>query len=139
MRGEPIGKSRREGEHRSVLRRSRQRRFSNSTKASVNARAHSWSRCARKRSDSRTSSSTEEYRASPTPTAHAGRDDKRHRTSCCDAAGFDDSGARNLVLPGRHNLRVILNKRKAAAKAIRFIEQTEIFGQHWIESQIRLS
>ncbi|KAF6782471.1 hypothetical protein CSOJ01_16001 [Colletotrichum sojae] len=42
-------------------------------------------------------------------------------------------------LPGRHNLRVILNKRKAAAKAIRFIEQTEILGQHGIESQPRQS
>ncbi|KZL82178.1 zinc knuckle [Colletotrichum incanum] len=29
-------------------------------------------------------------------------------------------------IPGRHNLRAVLNKRKAAAKAIRFIEQTEI-------------
>lgn len=43
------------------------------------------------------------------------------------------------TLPGRHNLRVILNKRKAAAKAIRFIEQTEILGQHGIESHTRLS
>ncbi|KAI3527398.1 zinc knuckle [Colletotrichum abscissum] len=43
------------------------------------------------------------------------------------------------TLPGRHNLRVILNKRKAAAKAIRFIEQTEILGQHGIESHSRLS
>ncbi|KAF6829020.1 hypothetical protein CMUS01_08323 [Colletotrichum musicola] len=42
-------------------------------------------------------------------------------------------------LPGRHNLRVILNKRKAAAKAIRFMEQTEILGQHGIESQPRRS
>ncbi|KAK1712237.1 uncharacterized protein BDZ83DRAFT_638808 [Colletotrichum acutatum] len=77
-RGKPIGKPRREGEHRSVSRRSRRRRSSNSTKASVNAKAHSWSRCARKRSGSRISSSTEEYRASPTPTAHAGKDDKRN-------------------------------------------------------------
>ncbi|KAK2036414.1 hypothetical protein LZ31DRAFT_561163 [Colletotrichum somersetense] len=38
------------------------------------------------------------------------------------------------ALPGRHNLRVILNERKAAAKTIRFIEQTEILGQHGIES-----
>ncbi|KAK1512254.1 zinc knuckle, partial [Colletotrichum abscissum] len=43
------------------------------------------------------------------------------------------------TLLGRHNLRVILNKRKAAAKAIRFIEQTEILGQHGIESHTRLS
>ncbi|KAI3532114.1 zinc knuckle [Colletotrichum abscissum] len=43
------------------------------------------------------------------------------------------------TLPGRHNLRVILNKRKAAARAIRFIEQTEILGQHGIESHTRLS
>ncbi|OHW95426.1 reverse transcriptase [Colletotrichum incanum] len=43
------------------------------------------------------------------------------------------------ALPGRHNLRVILNERKAAAKAIRFIEQTEILGQYGIESQPRQS
>ncbi|OHW97033.1 reverse transcriptase [Colletotrichum incanum] len=43
------------------------------------------------------------------------------------------------ALPGRHNLRVILNERKAAAKAIRFIEQTKILGQYGIESQPRQS
>ncbi|OHE93878.1 zinc knuckle [Colletotrichum orchidophilum] len=43
------------------------------------------------------------------------------------------------TLPGRHNLRIILNKRKAAAKAIRFVEQTEILRQHGIESQPRQS
>ena len=31
--------------------------------------------------------------------------------------------------PGRHNLRAILNKRKLATKAIRFVEQTRILGQ----------
>jgi ribonuclease HI len=33
------------------------------------------------------------------------------------------------TIPGRHNLRTLLNERKAAAKAIRFMEQTEILGQ----------
>nr|XP_036581842.1 zinc knuckle [Colletotrichum truncatum]KAF6790285.1 zinc knuckle [Colletotrichum truncatum] len=43
------------------------------------------------------------------------------------------------AIPGRHNLRVVLNERKAAAKAIRFMEQTEILGQFRIESQPRQS
>ncbi|WQF76273.1 Putative ribonuclease H domain-containing protein [Colletotrichum destructivum] len=43
------------------------------------------------------------------------------------------------AIPGRHNLRAILNERKAAAKAIRFIEQTEILGQIRTESQPRQS
>ncbi|OHE90327.1 zinc knuckle [Colletotrichum orchidophilum] len=43
------------------------------------------------------------------------------------------------TLPGRHNLRVILNKRKVATKAIRLIEQSEILGQHRIESKPRQS
>ncbi|KAJ6436234.1 reverse transcriptase [Purpureocillium lavendulum] len=42
-------------------------------------------------------------------------------------------------LPGRHDLRGILNERKAAAKATRFMELTEILGQFRIESQTRQS
>ncbi|KAK6222510.1 zinc finger protein [Colletotrichum tabaci] len=42
-------------------------------------------------------------------------------------------------IPGRHNLRAVLNERKAAAKVIRFMEQTEILGQFRIESQPRQS
>ena len=42
-------------------------------------------------------------------------------------------------LPGRHNLRSILNERKAAAKAIKFMELTEILGHIRIESQTRQS
>jgi hypothetical protein len=38
-------------------------------------------------------------------------------------------------IPGRHNLRALLNERKAAAKAIRFMELTEILGQFRIELQ----
>ena len=30
-----------------------------------------------------------------TPIAHAGKDAKRHRTACCDAASIDNSSARN--------------------------------------------
>ncbi|KAK5637254.1 hypothetical protein RRF57_012966 [Xylaria bambusicola] len=36
-------------------------------------------------------------------------------------------------IPGRGNLRAVLNKRKTAIKAIRFIEQTQILGQFRIE------
>ncbi|KAF6818419.1 zinc knuckle [Colletotrichum musicola] len=43
------------------------------------------------------------------------------------------------AIPGRHNLRALLNERKAAARAIRFMEQTEILGQFRIESQPRQS
>jgi len=35
--------------------------------------------------------------------------------------------------PGRNNLRVILNTRKLATKAIRFIEQTRICGSYVIQ------
>ncbi|KAJ6437592.1 hypothetical protein O9K51_09799 [Purpureocillium lavendulum] len=42
-------------------------------------------------------------------------------------------------LPGRHDLRGILSERKAAAKAIKFMELTEILGQFRIESQTRQS
>ena len=43
------------------------------------------------------------------------------------------------TIPGRHNLRTLLNERKAAAKAINFMEQTEILGQIGIELQPRQS
>ncbi|OLN89639.1 hypothetical protein CCHL11_10052 [Colletotrichum chlorophyti] len=43
------------------------------------------------------------------------------------------------AIPGRYNLRAVLNKRKAAAKAIRFIEQTGILRQFRIESPPRQS
>ncbi|WQF90349.1 hypothetical protein CDEST_15363 [Colletotrichum destructivum] len=43
------------------------------------------------------------------------------------------------AIPGRHNLRVVLNERKTAVKAIRFMEQTEILGQFRIESPPRQS
>ncbi|KAK4081895.1 hypothetical protein Purlil1_11487 [Purpureocillium lilacinum] len=39
-------------------------------------------------------------------------------------------------LPGRHDLRDILSERKAAAKAIKFMELTEILGQFRIESPL---
>ncbi|KAH7377202.1 hypothetical protein B0T11DRAFT_347634 [Plectosphaerella cucumerina] len=42
-------------------------------------------------------------------------------------------------IPGRQDLRALLNKRKAAAKAIKFMEQTEILGQFRIQSQTRQS
>lgn len=42
-------------------------------------------------------------------------------------------------IPGRHDLRNMLNERKAAAKAIKFMELTEILGQFRIESQTRQS
>ncbi|EEY23737.1 conserved hypothetical protein [Verticillium alfalfae VaMs.102] len=42
-------------------------------------------------------------------------------------------------IPGRNDLRALLNKRTAAAKAIRFMEQTEILGQFRIEPQARQS
>ncbi|OAQ65570.1 zinc knuckle [Purpureocillium lilacinum] len=42
-------------------------------------------------------------------------------------------------LPGRHDLRDILSERKAAAKAIKFMELTEILGQFRIESHTRQS
>ena len=42
-------------------------------------------------------------------------------------------------LPGRHDLRDMLNERKAAAKAIKFMELTEILGQFRIASQTRQS
>jgi ribonuclease HI len=42
-------------------------------------------------------------------------------------------------IPERHNLRAILSERKAAAKAIKFMERTEILGQFRIESQTRQS
>ncbi|KAJ6439009.1 reverse transcriptase [Purpureocillium lavendulum] len=42
-------------------------------------------------------------------------------------------------LSGRHDLRDILSERKAAAKAIKFMELTEILGQFRIESQTRQS
>lgn len=38
-------------------------------------------------------------------------------------------------MPGRHNLRVILNKRELATKAIRFVEQTQILGQFRIAEE----
>ena len=39
------------------------------------------------------------------------------------------------TIPWRHDLRAVLNERKAAAKAIRFMEQTEILGQFRIAMQ----
>ncbi|OAQ63788.1 hypothetical protein VFPFJ_11387 [Purpureocillium lilacinum] len=42
-------------------------------------------------------------------------------------------------LPGRHDLRDILSERKAAAKAIKFMELTEIVGQFRIVSHTRQS
>ena len=42
-------------------------------------------------------------------------------------------------LSGRHDLRDILSERKAAAKAIKFMELTEILGQFRIESHTRQS
>ncbi|KAK4069807.1 hypothetical protein Purlil1_13645 [Purpureocillium lilacinum] len=42
-------------------------------------------------------------------------------------------------LPGRHDLRDIMSERKAAAKAIKFMELTEVLGQFRIESQTRQS
>ncbi|KAK4071132.1 hypothetical protein Purlil1_13494 [Purpureocillium lilacinum] len=42
-------------------------------------------------------------------------------------------------LPGRHDLRDLLRERKAAAKAIKFMELTEILGQFRIESHTRQS
>ncbi|KAH6986659.1 hypothetical protein EDB80DRAFT_731813 [Ilyonectria destructans] len=38
-----------------------------------------------------------------------------------------------------HHSRVVLNERKAAAKAIKFMELTEILGQFRIERQTRQS
>ncbi|RYP40775.1 hypothetical protein DL767_001421 [Monosporascus sp. MG133] len=49
---------------------------------------------------------------------------------------FKDLWNRELGrIPGRGNLRAVLNKRKTAIKAIKFIEQTQILGQFRIERQ----